>query len=276
MHFFQIGSRRCHDPSETNCLFSQLGSAPDGSDGGYLTGKQYTDLVEYAKIRNIEIIPHINMAGKARAALKSMAVNYQNTRNASLLLHDPDDQVQYYMSSGLFSDSNVNPCLPNNSTVTFFKVILQALNGYHTKAGTPLKHIHVGGDDTPPVAWLTSTHCRALMHLEKEDFYLELKVNYSMALGKAAEEEGVKLIALDEFFIAWPSILNFQRVRPFMTPFNRERFPNTSETFDVISVSKTFDQLPQGHRAQHMADNNYSVCILYSVLFTCAYVLFRG
>lgn len=204
------------------------------------------------------------MAGKARAALKSMSVNYRNTGNAQLMLQDPDDQVQY-MSPTMFSDSNVNPCLPNNSTVQFFRVILHALKQYHRSADATLRHIHVGGDDTPPVAWLTSTHCRALLPLEKEDLYLELKVNYSMALGEAAEKEGVKMIALDEFFIAWPSILGFERVRPFMTPFNRNRFPKANSMFDVISVSKTFDQLPQGHRAQHMADNDYKVNTVWNI-----------
>jgi hypothetical protein len=112
--------------------------------------------------------------------------------------------------------------------------------------------------------------------LEKEDLYLEIKVNYSMAIGQIAEREGVKMIGLEEFFIAWPSRLPFERIRPFMTPFRRTRFPAESPTFDVISVSKTYDQLPQVHRPQHMADNDYKVSQIKTVLLLGLLLCFKA
>jgi hexosaminidase len=78
-----------------NCLFSQLGSAPDGSDGGYFTSRDYEDLLKYANERNIEIIPSVNMAGKSRAAIKSMLVHTASSRDASMMLQDPADDFRY-------------------------------------------------------------------------------------------------------------------------------------------------------------------------------------
>ncbi|XP_063400404.1 putative beta-hexosaminidase [Mytilus trossulus] len=253
----KIGSKRCHDPSEDSCLFSQLGSKPDGTDGGYLTVQNYQDLIKYAAVRNIEIIPQIHMGVKARAAIKSMRVHTMTTKDKSMVLQDPTD-IPRYMTSTLYSDSAVNPCLPNESTEKFFEFILTKLKKYHESAGVPLKYIHVGGDDSPPPAWLNSTHCQRLLHLEKEDLYLELKVNYSMALGDIATKHGVGLISLEEFFMAWPSRLGPPRIVPFLTPFSRTRFGNSS---DIISISTTINQFPQRRRPQLMANSGYKVIL---------------
>ena len=215
------------------------------------------------------------MAGKSRAAIKSMLVHTASSRDASMMLQDPADDFRY-MTPTLFSDSAINPCLPHNSTIKFFEFVLMKIKMYHNEAGVPLKHIHIGGEDSPPAAWLNSTHCQRLLPLEKEDLYLEIKVNYSMAIGQIAEREGVKMIGLEEFFIAWPSRLPFERIRPFMTPFRRTRFPAESPTFDVISVSKTYDQLPQVHRPQHMADNDYKVSQIKTVLLLGLLLCFKA
>ena len=45
----QIGSRRCHDPQEEECVNSQLGSGPGtGNSGtGYYTVDQYKEILRY-------------------------------------------------------------------------------------------------------------------------------------------------------------------------------------------------------------------------------------
>src|SRR3546814_4605574 len=55
----EIGSKRCHDPSEATCLLPQLGAGPEGASGvnGYLTTADYVAIVKAAAARQIEVIP---------------------------------------------------------------------------------------------------------------------------------------------------------------------------------------------------------------------------
>src|SRR3546814_2023758 len=59
----EIGSKRCHDPSEATCLLPQLGAGPEGTSGvnGYLTTTDYVAIVKAAAARQIEVIPSIDM-----------------------------------------------------------------------------------------------------------------------------------------------------------------------------------------------------------------------
>src|SRR3546814_19715305 len=77
----EIGSKRCHDPSEATCLLPQLGAGPEGASGvnGYLTTADYVAIVKAADARQIGVIPSIDMPGNSRAAIRAMEV-----RNARL------------------------------------------------------------------------------------------------------------------------------------------------------------------------------------------------
>src|SRR3546814_1080450 len=64
----EIGSKRCHDPSEATCLLPQLGAGPEGASGvnGYLTTADYVAIVKAAAARQTEVIPSIDMPGHRR------------------------------------------------------------------------------------------------------------------------------------------------------------------------------------------------------------------
>src|SRR3546814_12822552 len=70
----EIGSKRCHDPSETTCLLPQLGAGPEGTSGvnGYLTTADYVAMVKDAAERPIEVNPSTDMPGHSLAATKTM------------------------------------------------------------------------------------------------------------------------------------------------------------------------------------------------------------
>src|SRR3546814_20289815 len=74
----EIGSKRCHDPSEATCLLPQLGAGPEGTSGvnGYLTTTDYVAIVKAAAARQIEVIPSIDMPGHRRPALRAMEVRH--------------------------------------------------------------------------------------------------------------------------------------------------------------------------------------------------------
>src|SRR3546814_16718270 len=73
----EIGSKRCHDPSEATCLLPQLGAGPEGASGvnGYLTTADYVAIVKAAAARQIGVIPSLDMPGHRRPPLRALEVS---------------------------------------------------------------------------------------------------------------------------------------------------------------------------------------------------------
>ena len=164
----EIGSKRCHDPSEQTCLLPQLGAGPDGagSVNGYLTTADYVAIVQAAAARHIEVIPSIDMPGHSRAAIKAMEVRHARLTAAgkkaeaeAYRLIDPADTTEY-RSIQNYSDNTLNVCLP--ATYRFVDTVVDALAAMHKQAGAPLKTFHLGADETAG-AWVNSPACKAMI-----------------------------------------------------------------------------------------------------------------
>ncbi len=150
----EVGAKRCHDLSETNCLLPQLGSGPDSTNmgSGFLSRADYIDLLTYAKARGIEVIPEIDMPAHSRAAVVSMEARHKKFADAGDLekanqyrLMDPKDTsnvttVQFYDKR-----SFINPCL--DSSLQFVDKVISEVKAMHDEAGLPLKTWHFGGDE---------------------------------------------------------------------------------------------------------------------------------
>lgn len=113
--------------------------------GGYYTQAQIRDIVNYAKERQITIIPEIDMPGHARALLMSLPK----------LLVDPKDKSQY-SSAQHYHDNVLSPCLENTFTM---------INNVMTEIAAlfPGNTIHTGADEIPVGAWMGSPACQQLM-----------------------------------------------------------------------------------------------------------------
>ncbi|MGO1239754.1 MAG: family 20 glycosylhydrolase, partial [Hafnia alvei] len=149
-----VGSKRCHDLSEKECLLPQLGSGPDANNNGsgHLTRAEYIDIVKYAQARQIEVIPEIDMPAHARAAVVSMEARYDKLKAAGdekganeFRLVDPTDtsnttSVQFYDRK-----SYLNPCL--DSSKRFVDKVIGEVAQMHKEAGQPLTTWHFGGDE---------------------------------------------------------------------------------------------------------------------------------
>ncbi|HHG8773360.1 TPA: beta-N-acetylhexosaminidase [Raoultella planticola] len=150
----EVGGKRCHDLTEKTCLLPQLGSGPDSSTNGsgWFTRADYIEILQYAKARQIEVIPEIDVPAHARAAVISMEARYdrlmkegkEKEANEFRLL-DPNDTsvttgVQYYDRTG-----SLNPCL--ESSRNFLDKIIGEIKQMHTEAGAPLTTWHFGGDE---------------------------------------------------------------------------------------------------------------------------------
>lgn len=149
-----IGSNRCHDLSETQCVLPQLGSGPTSNNfgSGFYSKQDYIDILMYAKARGIEVIPEIDMPAHARAAVVSMEARYKRLVASGDMeaanqyrLMDPQDTsnvttVQFYDKR-----SFINPCM--DSSVAFVDKVIAEMAAMHKAAGMPLNTWHFGGDE---------------------------------------------------------------------------------------------------------------------------------
>ena len=125
----EIGGYRCFDLDERKCLLTQLGTGPfkSGSGNGYLSRKDFVELLKFAKARHIDIIPEIEGPGHARASIKAMEARYDrlmaegNAEQAkAYLLSDPLDASKYITVQN-YTDNSMNACM--DSTYTFIEKV---------------------------------------------------------------------------------------------------------------------------------------------------------
>jgi len=169
----QVGSKRCLDLSDKQCLQPQLGGAGASKRDGYYSVNDYQEILRMANKHHIQVIPSLDMPGHSRAAIKAMEARYRyymaqenETEAKRYLLTDFDDKTQY-SSIQNYNDNTLNICM--ESTYTFVDRVLEDLKELHQQAGHPLALYHIGADETAG-AWLESPICKALIADKSNDF----------------------------------------------------------------------------------------------------------
>ena len=118
----------------------------DGSRyGGFYTQAEIREVVDYARTRNIQVIPEIEMPGHSTAALAAYP-EYSCTRQA----------LTVPATWGVFKDIY---CVGNPETFTFLQHVLDEVMTLF-----PSPYVHIGGDETPKDRWKACDACQALMH----------------------------------------------------------------------------------------------------------------
>ncbi|MFV0396413.1 MAG: family 20 glycosylhydrolase [Bacteroidales bacterium] len=165
----EVGSRRGHTIDGVDFLQPAFGSSPFPNDpsnygDGYLTRSEYIELVRYASVRHVQIIPEVCFPSHARAAVVSMENRYRKymkqgdeKKALEYRLKDPDDQSEY-SSAQSFTDNVA--CMGMESTYTFYDKVIGEIVKMHEEAGTPLTFFHTGGDELPNGAWMKSPLCK--------------------------------------------------------------------------------------------------------------------
>ncbi len=169
----QVGSQRCLDLSDRQCLQPQLGGAGATTRDGYYSTSDYQEILRLASAHHIQVIPSLDMPGHSRAAIKAMEARYHyymNQENEAeakrYLLTDFADKTQY-SSIQNYNDNTLNICM--ESTYTFVDRVLEDLKALHQQAQHPLALYHIGADETAG-AWLESPVCQALIADKNNDF----------------------------------------------------------------------------------------------------------
>ncbi|XP_062576148.1 putative beta-hexosaminidase [Saccostrea cucullata] len=265
----QIAGKRCHDPKEEMCLFTQLGSNPDGSGlgNGYLTPTQFKNLIEYADDRGVMIVPSVNVGDNARAMVVGMEGAIKSGKQG-ISLFDPTDEDLRISGRYPGKDTAINPCRPE--TMQFVNYVLKSLKRIYSQAGIPLSRLHFGSDFNTE-QMMTSKHCfpiapRNATELQAARSKLTaIKADFLAQLGALFTRENVDISGTVDFFTGFPDNEFVSR----MTIMDKsKRYPNIS-AFAINDDYMRFNP-PAGpnsrmeiyaNRAQLLKNNGYKVLV---------------
>ncbi|OHX16335.1 family 20 glycosylhydrolase [Chromobacterium sphagni] len=222
-----VGARRCHDLTETQCLVPQLGSGPaNQSGGGYFTRADYISLVSYAQARFIEVIPEFDMPAHARAAVVAMEARYrkllaqgQPQAAAEYRLLDPQDQSNTLSVQFYDRHTYLNPCVPGSQR--FVAKLVSEVASMHRDAGQPLATWHFGGDEAKNILlgpgfqdvsggdpgkgkvrmaeqdqpWGRSSACQAMIAKGQLKSVADLPLNFAREASRIVANQGIATMA---------------------------------------------------------------------------------
>ena len=170
----EVASRRGCTLTESDFLaqiFDGNGNPDDSSQSanGYLTRSQFIELLRYAHLRCIKVVPEIETPGHARAAIVAMRARqarYAKTNPAQAneyVLWD-DQNTSVYTSAQSYHDNVLN--VASDGVYRFLTKVVDELSLMYKQAGIKLDVVHLGGDEVAMEAWSQSPAVQALMQRE--------------------------------------------------------------------------------------------------------------
>lgn len=152
----------------------------DGSThGGFYKKETIREIVEYAALRHVEIIPEIEVPGHSQAALASYP-----------WLGCTGEKLPVANKWGVFKDIY---CPGNDSTLRFLEKVFDEVCELF-----PSNRIHIGGDEAPKVRWASCDKCQARIESEGLANENELQTWIIEHVGEYLESKGKTIIGWDE------------------------------------------------------------------------------
>ncbi len=153
---------------------------PDGSRyGGFYTQNQIRELVEYARIRNVTVIPEIEMPGHATAALAAYP-------EFSCRMKPLKVSSAWGVHKDVF-------CAGNDETFEFIENVLDEVIKLF-----PSQYIHIGGDEVPKDRWCECPKCQARIRKEGLKDENGLQAYFIRRIQRYLSARGKSLIGWDE------------------------------------------------------------------------------
>lgn len=204
----RIGGQRGHTTKEAAALHPSYGSGPipntkDKWGSGFYTRSDFAEILHYANLRHIQVIPEINMPGHCRAAIKSMEARYihfmgkgdEDAANEFRLI-DPNDQ-SVYISAQHYNDNIVN--VARESVYHFFETVVDEIASIYKEVDAPLSLIHVGGDEVPRGAWTKSPMIDSVMKQRPNlRHYENMHAYFTERALEILERKGLKMAGWEE------------------------------------------------------------------------------
>jgi hexosaminidase len=143
--------------------------------GGYYTQDEVKDIIHYATVRGITIIPEVDIPGHSRAAIASYPE----------LSTNPDSAWNVATVWATFNRQN-NVLAPNESTFDFLKTVFGEIADLF-----PSPYIHVGGDECSKRWWKSDPNTQIFMkehglkdETELQTYFIQQVIGYLDAKGK--------------------------------------------------------------------------------------------
>lgn len=144
--------------------------------GGFYTQEEVKEVIKYAAIRGINIIPEIDIPGHCRAVIASYPE----------LSTTPDTTRDVAITWGMFNRQN-NVLAPNDQTFTFLKTVFDEVADLF-----PSKYIHLGGDECSKMWWKADPKTQAFIkqknlkdEVELQTYFINQVTGYLTAKGKS-------------------------------------------------------------------------------------------
>ena len=148
--------------------------------GGYYTQDEIREIVRYASVRGITIIPEIELPGHSWAALAA----YPELSCSGKIFKKPDHVAWE------FSDPY---CAGNEKTFRFLEDVFDEVIALF-----PGEYIHIGGDEAKKTPWEKCPKCRATMKEMGLKNVEELQSYFIGRIEKYLNSKGRKIIGWDE------------------------------------------------------------------------------
>ena len=146
--------------------------------GGFYTQDDIRDVVEFAKQRNVTVVPEIEMPGHSLAALSAYP---------KLACMDTDFSTA--KKWGVFEDVYCT----KEETFSFLEDVLSEVCELF-----PSEYIHIGGDEVLKNRWKSCRNCQARMKEEGLKTEEELQSYFVQRIEKFLNSKGKKIIGWDE------------------------------------------------------------------------------
>lgn len=149
--------------------------------GGYYTQQEIKEIVAYAKERQVNIVPEIEMPGHVASAI------------ASYPELSCKQQPQLQMTGGNYTGMSSNYCAGNEKVYTFLQDVLSEV-----VALFPYTYVHIGGDEVDKNPWKQCARCQQKMkdeHLKNEE---ELQSYFIKRMEKFLLSKKRKMVGWDE------------------------------------------------------------------------------
>jgi hexosaminidase len=176
----EIGAWRKGTGTEAWNYFVELPDQDGEKYGGYYTQDEIRDIVAYASIRGITIIPEIELPGHSWAALAA----YPELSCSGKIFKKPDHVAWE------FSDPY---CAGNDETFRFLEDVFDEVIALF-----PGEYIHIGGDEAKKTPWEKCPKCRKKMKELGLKNVEELQSYFIGRIEKYLNAKGRKIIGWDE------------------------------------------------------------------------------
>jgi hexosaminidase len=183
----------------------------ENRSGGYYTQEEIKEIVEYARVRGVEVIPEIELPAHVLAGIAAYP-------HLSCQGKEQEVQVQHTISKTIY-------CIGKESTFTFLEDVLKEVFELF-----PTKYIHIGGDEARYDEYKKCPHCQKRMKEEGLKHERELQVYLNQRIQKFLTKHNKFLVGWDE--IIEPGLTN--KVVGMIWHNKKKTFSATKAGHDVV------------------------------------------